>query len=514
MAPLLFFLLCFLSLVLLFLLLVYAVLIHRPLRDHLHFKAQGISCAPFIPVFGHLSGLFQYEAEDRNLDYWRDHVRTYGPIHAISLGASTSIKLDDPRYLKDVLRTQNHHYVPSLIQRMYLDKHLGEHNLLLTSGSEHARHRRTIAPAFMHSSLVDMVQLMARETEATLDAWTRGLQANESVTLDLHEKVTELTFAIIAACAFGSAFAALPDAPASLHSTMRWIAEQTQWRAVHFVGVLPLIRDLPFWGKAEMDRKKASMFALVDAVVRDRKAGKTSSATEGKMDLLDLLLSASDPQTGAKLSDTEVRDEAMTLVLAGHETTSSLMCWALYALISRPHLWAECLEQVELVCGADPPLPEHLSQLPLLDAVIHETLRLFPSAPIISKDVVTAHSITADDPALGLPPIHLCPGQEIHIDFHMLHRLPEYWGPHADDFDHTRWMQTKKPYSHPYAYAPFSSGTRNCIGQNFARSAAAPHTPPHPLLPEPSPAPLLTLYLPSHVCRMETKVEFPPSHIP
>ena len=150
----------------------------------------------------------------------------------------------------------------------------------------------------MHSSLVDMVQLMARETEATLDAWTRGLQANESVTLDLHEKVTELTFAIIAACAFGSAFAALPDAPASLHSTMRWIAEQTQWRAVHFVGVLPLIRDLPFWGKAEMDRKKASMFALVDAVVRDRKAGKTSSATEGKMDLLDLLLSASDPQDG------------------------------------------------------------------------------------------------------------------------------------------------------------------------------------------------------------------------
>ena len=325
---------------------------------------------------------------------------------------------------------------------------------------------------------------MAKETASALDAWTRGLKGEEggAVTVDLHEKVTELTFRIIAACAFGSGFASLPNAPASLHSTMRWIAEQTQWRAVNLVGVLPVIQHLPFWGKAEMDAKRASMFALVDAVVHDRKVGKTGSTREGKQDLLDLLISAHDPDTGAFFTDAETRENAMTLVLAGHETTSNLVSWALYALISRPHLWAECLQQVEAVCGEEPPLPEHLSQLGLLDAVLYETLRLFPPVPIISKDVVSAHSISADDPSLSKPDLHVRAGMHIHVDFHVLHRLPEFWGPHADDFDHTRWMQTKKkPYSHPYAYAPFSSGTRNCIGQQFAMShhnnPTAPHTP-------------------------------------
>ena len=119
MAPLLLFLVCFLSLVLVFLLLAYVLLIHQPLRDHLFFKSQGISCAPFIPIFGHLPGLFRYESEDRNLDYWKDQVRLYGQVHAITLGTATSLKIDDPHYLKQLLRTKNALYEPSVISRMY-----------------------------------------------------------------------------------------------------------------------------------------------------------------------------------------------------------------------------------------------------------------------------------------------------------------------------------------------------------------------------------------------------------
>jgi cytochrome P450 len=454
----------------------FLVLVRESLFDHLHFRGQGLSCAPFIPVFGHLPSLFRYESEDRNLEYWKEHVRLYGPIHAISLGIATSLKLNDPHYLKPFFRTMNQHYQPSLIARMYLEQHVGHENLLLSEGAVWSRHRRTLNPAFHHSKLQSMVGLMARETARAMEEWC--VRGEGGTPFDFHEALTCLTFNVIAACAFGADFAAvlpstsiggIPTPPTSRHSRMRWIAEQTQWRAINLVGVLPVLRSLPLWGKPEMERLKAEMFALVDAVVRERK-GREREEVEGggDLDLLDLLLQARDPETGVGLTDTEVRDEAMTFVLAGHETTSSALSTAVYALMSRPRLWADCLREVEAVCGDEPPLASHLSQLPLLEAVLWESLRLYPPVPIISKDVAVDHWISTGDPSLGKPDLHLRKGQHLHVDVHVLHRLPQYWGPTADQWDHTRWMRSTKPYTHPTAFTPFSIGTRSCIGQQFA----------------------------------------------
>ena len=455
------FLLIFLIILIAFALLTYFVLIHKALRHHLYFKSQGITCAPFIPVFGHLSAMPVYEAADRNWDYWRSHVQQYGPVHAIGLANSTSLKINDAHYLKALFRTKNDCYAPSFIARLYLEKHLGEQNLLLLNGAEWSRHRRTINPAFQHQNMREMTALMATEAHRVIDDWLARADAEGGqVTLDLHEEVTVLTFSVIAACAFGAGFSSLPNAPRSLHATIRWIAEKTHWRILHLVGILPLIRLLPLWGKPEMDEKKASMFALVDAVVKDRREGKTGSLKEGQQDLLDLLLNARDESTGKGLTDEEVRDEAMTFVLAGHETTSSAVCNVAYALMTRPGLWEQCLAEVQAVCGDEDPMAEDLSKMPTIEAVCNECLRLYPPAPIISKDVITDHTLTADVP--GKKELKLKAGHHVHVDVHVMNRLPELWGEKAEEFDHTRWMGDKKPYSHPFAYLPFSSGTRNC----------------------------------------------------
>ena len=140
------------------------------------------------------------------------------------------------------------------------------------------------------------------------------------------------------------------------------------------------------------------------------------------------------------------------------------MTFALVVLLKRPELWRDCLQEVLSVCGDDPPTHQHLSQLPTLDAVLHETLRFFSPVPIIARDVYATHTIGA---STGQP-IQVPKGATLQFHICVIHRLREYWGEDADAFDHTRWMRGKKPYSHPYAYLPFSLGPRGCIGSNFA----------------------------------------------
>ena len=206
----------------------------------------------------------------------------------------------------------------------------------------------------------------------------------------------------------------------------------------------------------------------MDRVVWERKVGKTKSNTEGKQDLLDLLLSAKDPETGEGLTDAEVRDDSMTFVLAGHETTANTMVWMLFMLMSRPQLWSECVKEVESVCGQEPPSCFHLAQLPTLDAVLNETLRIFTPVPLIGRQVHSAHTIGHS----ASYPISLPAGAEVQTQVNIVHRIKQYWGDDADIFDHARWMKGKKPYSHPYAFIPFGQGPRGCIGLNFAQMEA------------------------------------------
>ena len=317
-------------------------------RAHRDYLSQGVPCAPFIPISGHLLRLGEYHKREEPLQYYFDYVQRYGLVYGVSFGPMERLTVNDPRYLADVLSaTAAKRFSKPAFARIILGGILGNHNVLMTEREEHAKHRRMIAPAFHHGSLRDMVDLMIRETDAHIARWTDPAAASNEV--DVSKLLSELTLSIIAACAFGAGFKQYPDAPAILFHGLDEGLKITQRRLLTLVEVIPGLRSLPAFGKPQRDRSRARMRVLVDRVVKDRREGKTTSLTHGKHDLLDLLLHAKDPETGAVFTDVEVRDEAMVFVVAVSANPAS----------SSPHCTPRApltLRSRALSCAPLPPL--------------------------------------------------------------------------------------------------------------------------------------------------------------
>ena len=308
-------LLLFLALLLLLLVLVVAFLILPAYRLHRHYVAQGVSSAPFIPISGYIPLLSRYHRRDRSLSFYHDMSRRYGLVHNVSFGPNARLTVNDPRYIADVLSASH----ASSFEKAHFSKRViggmvGLHNVLLTEREEHTRHRRMLAPAFHHANLVDMVDRMVAETQRHIDTWLAPAQAKAE--LDLGRAMSSLTLSIINSFIFGAGFNAIPDAHSIFYTGLEQGMRITMRRLVTLVEVIPVVRSLPWFGKVQRDRTRAQMRALVDQVVQERKEGRADGLREGKADLLDLLLSAKDPDTGATFTDREVRDEAMTFVLA------------------------------------------------------------------------------------------------------------------------------------------------------------------------------------------------------
>ena len=308
---------------------------------------------------------------------------------------------------------------------------------------------------------------MAEEADKHIDAWLAAIDTSPAAHLDtdLHRDMAQLAFAIIGSSAFGEGFSRIPNASTILHHSLTLLLDTTEKRVITLVELLPGVKELPLWGKPEMDEARRRMWAIVAQVIADRRAGRTGA--KGQADLLDLLMQATD-EHGVKLTDEEVRDESLTFVLAGYETTANLLSWMLWKLMTTPQLWRECRQEVLGLCGMDVPTSDQLKQLPVLDAVINETLRLYPPVPVVGKQVVKAHTLAPHPDEGSRQPIPMQADLQVHLNVHIIHRLAEFWGDDAGVFDHTRWLRKKVPYSHPFAFVPFMAGERSCIGQTFA----------------------------------------------
>ena len=217
-----------------------------------------------------------------------------------------------------------------------------------------------------------------------------------------------------------------------------------------------------------IDKGSKLLNEFVDQSIIARRNGQSNSLCSGQ-DILDLLLSAVD-ENDQPFTDQQIKDEALTFVLAGHETTGNLMTWTIYLLMHHEDALKACQEEVDRILpNLTIPTFEHLSNLQILEAVLYESLRLYPPAPLFVRECVKPHTINTPD---SKQQIYIPTGTHILMNVYAIHRNEKYWS-NPNEFNYKRWLrdpitELKPKLPHPYAFLPFAAGTRNCIGQNFA----------------------------------------------
>ncbi|WP_322779669.1 cytochrome P450, partial [Frankia sp. Cas4] len=322
--------------------------------------------------------------------------------------------------------------------------------LLTSTGELHRIRRRLIQPLFHRQRIAAYGTVFATLAEQAADGWSEGTR------LDMHRQMTELTLGIIARTVFD-----LPVDNEVVTTVRRALAVNM---GVSQRAVIPGGRHLEKLPLPAIRRARDSR-ADLDALVRKMITNRRQHPTGGD-DLLSLLLAACDAETGAPLDDDAVRDEALTILLAGHETTANALSWAFHLLGAAPRVRDALHAELDEVLGDRLPTLDDLPDLPYTRAVFTETLRLYPPAWIMFRRTLKDHSLAG---------YHVPAGSTIMISQWVVHRDPQYW-PDPDCFVPERWLDPESSAPAPasrstrprYAFFPFGGGSRQCIGNTFA----------------------------------------------
>jgi cytochrome P450 len=312
-----------------------------------------------------------------------------------------------------------------------------------------------LAPGFSREAMAGYHPMMLDVTERLMDHWDRAGAAGRPV--DVPGDMTKLTLETIARTGFGHDFGSFErDRPHPFVSAMVGVLAYAQRRNVVPDPLAPLLL------RAASRQNAVDMAFLndtVDAVVHARRSSGGGGGGTG--DLLDRMLETARPETGERLSATNVRRQVLTFLIAGHETTSGALSFALHYLARRPELAARARAEVDRVWG-DTPRPgyDQVAKLRYVRRVLDETLRLWPTAPAYSREAL-------EDTVLGgAHPVRR--GGWALVLTTMLHRDPQVWGADAETFDPDRFDAAAVRARPPHTYKPFGTGARACIGRQFA----------------------------------------------
>jgi cytochrome P450 / NADPH-cytochrome P450 reductase len=426
-------------------------------------RAQGIPCEPFVPLIGQLPQLYQYRKQNQLLKYHEDLSDKHGLIFLFGLGLYPRLVVQDADLIADILgRAHAQDYYKPADLSFRLKPLIGLHNLLISNGAEHERARKMLNPAFHFENLQSMIPTMIEQTMKTIDKMLMTCQTS----INLQNELSILTLSIVASSAFGENFETMANAREIVCEAFIEALDAIVNRTLCLIDQVPLFSRLPFWGKDIVDKgcEKASSF--VEQIIANRRLGRSTNVCV-REDILELLLSAVDSQ-GKKFTDEEIKQEAMVFVLAGHQSTGDLMTWIMYILMTNPSVLRACQEEIDRVLpNGILPTYDKLNDLNICESVIYETLRLYPPIPFFVRQCIREHTIQSSDQHFSIPV-----GATILINTYLVHRHTNYWS-HPLEFDYTRWTRDpqtglKPRLTHPYCYLPFASGSRNCIGQNFA----------------------------------------------
>ncbi|CAF1193211.1 unnamed protein product [Rotaria sp. Silwood1] len=435
--------------------------IFDPWRIHKDLWAQGIP-GRYIPVVGEAFSMRRALLADDPISYNIEMTKKFGSYYHTSFGPLARLNISDPLLIQGVLKTNARFYHKSILTQIILSGLLGFENLLMSEDNIHAKHRRLIAPVFQHQNLNSMISFMVEITSNFLNKWSFTMNnANNKdniLNLDIHKEMAGLTLDIVTGCVFGSELMKDEHLRETIYQGFTKSLKDIEERTFNLIGVIPIINRLPFASKRRIDKTKENIQHAVEHIISERKKGFTRSACKGP-DLLDLLLSAHEDDKTNKLTDEEVSAEALTFVLAGHETTAVLMTWTLYNLANNPDICHKLETEIDSVLNDNEEITAStLSLLNYTELVLKETLRLHQSVPALVRRAIEDNTLIASNGKHIL----IRKGTDICIDLYALHHSEEHWH-EPYKFDPSRFNQR-----HPDIHLPFGSGPRSCIGQNFA----------------------------------------------
>jgi cytochrome P450 / NADPH-cytochrome P450 reductase len=307
---------------------------------------------------------------------------------------------------------------------------------------------RILLPAFSQRAMKGYFDLILEVCDQLIANWSK-LEGQDILVAD---DMTRLTLDSIAIAGFGHRFNSFEKE--QLDSFLEALA-RALGESLNTITRLPIQNRFAKKAKRQFDADIAEMNKLVDDIIVGRRKHPIESN-----DLLNLMISALDPETGEGLDDLNIRYQVLTFLIAGHETTSGLLAFTFALLLRHPHVLAQAYAEVDRVLPGDTrPEFHHLARLEVIERIIKESQRLWPTAPAFSL-------APFEDQVIG-GKWRLRKDRPVNVFSPGLHRDPKVWD-HPDEFDIDRWLPEAERARHPHAYKPFGNGARACIGRQFA----------------------------------------------
>lgn len=363
----------------------------------------------------------------------------YPDIASFRLGPERVALPTHPEFIRDIVVTQARRFVKGR-GRQLARALLGE-GLLTSEGELHRRQRRLVQPAFQRQRVAAYGPTMVAEAERQAAQWQDG-----SV-VDMSQEMAGLTLRIVARTLFHTEVHTESDEIRSLRQVLQVPATMT-------MPLASLLARLPLPANRRFRQARARLNAMLYRLIDERRA-----SGEDHGDILSMLLRAQDDEgDGHGMSATQVRDEMLTLLLAGHETTATALTWTWYVLSQHPQVEATLHEELARVLGGRLPGVDDLPDLPYSRMVLTEVMRLYPPAWLMTRR-------TLDTYAIG--DYELPPNTFIMISPYVMHHQARYFTD-PERFDPQRWTAERQALLPRFAYFPFGGGPRQCIGEGFA----------------------------------------------
>ncbi|HEX5228890.1 MAG TPA: cytochrome P450 [Bryobacteraceae bacterium] len=385
-----------------------------------------------LPVIGNLR---PFRANP--LEFIRKAAREYGDLAYFRVVKQHLYVVGHPDYVREILVTKQNNFVKSrALQRAKIL--LGE-GLLTSEGEHHLRQRRLVQPAFHRDRLAGYAAAMSECVVKARERWQPG------VSMDVSVEMAKLTLSVVAKTLFSA------DIDAEAHEIGEAMTSILHMFKVLLMPFSEHLDKLPLPMMKRFETARARLDATIYGLIAERRA---SGADTG--DLLSMLLLAQ--EEGDEMTDQQVRDEAITLFLAGHETGANALTWSWYLLSQHPDVERRLHEEVDRVLGDRAPELADVPHLRYAEMILSEALRLYPPAWAIGRKAIADFSLGGYD----------IPAGSIFIVSPYVVQHDARWFPNPDRFDPERWTPEAREARPKFSYFPFGGGARVCIGERFA----------------------------------------------